>query len=82
MERGRLQEEKEEERLKQEQTQEGGRMLMQKRIRKVLNKAKDVDTRILNDQEGQEPEKEPAFQELTKLLKGVRAQCEEVKGSL
>jgi hypothetical protein len=38
--------------------------------------------RMLNDQEGQEPEKEPASQELTELLKGVRAQCAEVKGSL
>jgi hypothetical protein len=81
-ERGRLQEEKEEERLKQEQTQEEGRRLMQESIGRVFNKAKDVDTRILNDQEGQEPEKEPASQESTELSKGVRAQCEEVKGSL
>jgi hypothetical protein len=33
-------------------------------------------------QEGQEPEKEPESQELTDLLKGVRAQCGEVKDLL
>jgi hypothetical protein len=81
-ERGRLQEEKEDERLKQEQTQEEGCKLMPESFGRVLNKAKDVDTRMLNDQKRQEPEKEPASQKLTELLKGVRAQCAEVKGSL
>jgi hypothetical protein len=39
-------------------------------------------SKTLNAQEGQEPEKEPESQEFTDLLKGVRAQCGEVKDLL
>jgi hypothetical protein len=38
-----------------------------------------AESRTLNAQEGQEPEKEPESQELTEQLKGVRAQCGELK---
>jgi hypothetical protein len=58
-ERERLQEEKEGERLKQEQTQEEGCRLMPECIGRVLNKAKDVDMRMLTIGKDKNPRKSP-----------------------
>jgi hypothetical protein len=58
--------------------------MVQESVEKVLKRAapERAVSRTLNEQEGQEQEKEPDSQELTDLLKGVRAQCTEVKESL
>jgi hypothetical protein len=71
-------------RLKQEQTEQEGRKMVQESVEKVLKRGapERAESQSLNEQEGEEQEREPESQELTDLLKGVRAQCTEVKESL
>jgi hypothetical protein len=79
-----LKEETGAERLKRKQTEQEGKKMVQESVEKVLKKPASAraGSKTLNVQEGQEPKKEPESQELTDLLKGVRAQCGEVKDLL
>jgi hypothetical protein len=76
--------ETEAERLKWERTEQEGRKMVQESVEKVLKgpASARAKSKTLNVQEGQKPEKESESQELTDLLKGVRAQCGEVKDLL
>jgi hypothetical protein len=76
--------ETEAERLKREKTEQEGRKMVQESVEKVLKTtvSEHAKGEPLNVQEGQEPEREPASQELTDMLKGVRVQCGEVKDLL
>jgi hypothetical protein len=58
--------------------------MVQESVEKVSKKpaSERAESKTLNVQEGQEPEKEPESQELTDLLRGVRVQCGEVKDLL
>jgi hypothetical protein len=79
-----LKEETEAERLKREHTEQERRKMVQESVEKVLKgpASARAESKTLNVQEGQEPEKEPESQELTEQLKGVRAQCGELKDLL
>jgi hypothetical protein len=79
-----LKEETEAERLNREQTAQEGRKMVRESVERVLKGPAfaRAESRTLNVQEGQEPEKEPESQELTEQLKGVRAQCGELKDLL
>jgi hypothetical protein len=79
-----LKEESVAQRLTREQTEQEGRKMVQESVEKVLKRPASAraESKTLNVQEGQEPEKEPESQELTDLLKGVRAQYGEVKDLL
>jgi hypothetical protein len=72
------------EHLKREQTEHEGKKMVQESVEKVLKRPASAraGSKTLNAQERQEPEKEPESQELTDLLKGVQAQCGEVKDFL
>jgi hypothetical protein len=76
--------ETEAQRLKRERTDQKGKNRVQESVETGLKRMapERAESHILNKQEGQEQEKEPESQELTDLLKGVRAQCTEVKESL
>jgi hypothetical protein len=77
-------EEIEAQRLKGEQTEQEGRKMGQESAEKGLKRTapERAKSHTLSEQEGQKQEKEPESQELTDLLKGVQAQCTEVKESL
>jgi hypothetical protein len=77
-----LKEETEAERLKREQTAQEGRKMVRESVERVLKgpALARAESRTLNAQEGQEPEKEPESQELTEQLKGVCAQVWRTQG--
>jgi hypothetical protein len=79
-----LNKETEAERSKRERTEQEGRKMVQESGEKVFKgpASERAGDNTLNIQEGQEPEKEPASQELADLLQGVRTQCGEVKDAL
>jgi hypothetical protein len=77
--------ETEAQRFKRDQTEQEGRKMVQESVKKGLKRTalERAKSHTLNEQEGQEQEKEPESQELTDLLKaGVRAQCTEVRSRL
>jgi hypothetical protein len=76
--------ETEAQRSKREQTDQEGKNRVQESVGTGLKRTapERAESHILHEQEGQEQEKEPESQELTDLLKGVRAQCTKVKESL